>query len=147
MSDGKNRIRAVVLGLIRNGDAVLVQHGVDPANGRAFFRLPGGGIEPGERAVEALRREFREELGAELVAPRRLEVIENVFVYGGDTLHEIVFLFEARFEDQSLYTRTQFVIEETSTRGHGSWKTAADFTAATPLYPPELLAFVGGGRR
>lgn len=36
------------------------------------FCFPGGGIEPGESEAEALVREFREELNAEITAVRRV---------------------------------------------------------------------------
>ena len=142
MRDGRDGIRASALGLIRRGDALLVQHGIDPVSGGVFYRLPGGGIEHGERAIDALRREFREELGAELAEPTLLTVVENIFESGDATFHEIVFVFEARLADPGRYAQDSFVIVETGTRAHGSWKTAVDFTAATPLYPPELLRFI-----
>ncbi len=147
MSDGRAAIRPLAIGLIRRGDAVLVQHGIDPVSGGAFFRPPGGGIEHGERAVDALCREFREELGAELVEPQLLTVIENIFEYGGDAYHEIVFVFAARFADDALYGHAEFVIEETTTRMHASWKSVHDFTDETPLYPPELRRLLSGSRR
>ena len=147
MRSGRDAIRAIAVAVIRKGDAVLVQHGVDPLSGGRFYRLPGGGIEHGERAVDALRREFREELGAELVAPMLLTVIENIFAHADERWHEIVFVFETRLANPALYEQVRFVIEETSTRADGSWKTAADFTRTTPLYPPELLPFIGGSAR
>jgi ADP-ribose pyrophosphatase YjhB (NUDIX family) len=78
-----NRIRPIALCVIRRGDHLLVEHGFDPVKREHFFRPPGGGIEFGERAVDALRREIREEFGAELAGPRLLGVVENVFRYGG----------------------------------------------------------------
>jgi len=57
------------------------------ANGEPFLRLPGGGIEPGERAAQAAVREVREEVDATLVEPRLLGVVENLFQTGnGATL-------------------------------------------------------------
>jgi 8-oxo-dGTP diphosphatase len=42
---------------------VLLIHHRDPASGRELWITPGGGIEPGEDARAAIRRELREETG------------------------------------------------------------------------------------
>ena len=47
------------------------------------WRPLGGGVEFGERAAEAVGREFVEEIGQALVDVRLLCVLENLFVYDG----------------------------------------------------------------
>ncbi|MEJ7705366.1 MAG: NUDIX domain-containing protein [Geodermatophilaceae bacterium] len=59
----------------------------------------GGGIEFGETAEEALRREFTEELGVALGVVRLLGVLENRFELAGVPGHEIVFVFTAEESD------------------------------------------------
>ena len=59
----------------------------------AFHRAIGGGIEFGETAEVALRREFVEELGVELGAVKLLGVVENIFEYEGHPGHEIAHVF------------------------------------------------------
>ena len=58
-----NRLRLRVCGLYRENDRLLlVRHrGVGPAN--AFWSPPGGGMQFGETAPDALVREFAEETG------------------------------------------------------------------------------------
>ncbi|MFM8748398.1 MAG: NUDIX hydrolase [Aestuariivirga sp.] len=57
-------------------------------DGLPFWMLPGGRIEGGERAVDALRREVREELGADVKAIEFLWFIENLFQVDGRAFHE-----------------------------------------------------------
>lgn len=83
------RQRTIVCPLIQNDGAYLLckmadDRGVFPGQ----WALSGGGVEPGERIEEALRREIREELGEQLLlteitprpsamifAPRRMQMV------------------------------------------------------------------------
>ena len=97
-------IRAIAIGIIRRGDAIFVFEGRDPTETEPFFRPPGGGINPGERGAEAVSREFAEEFdGAEIIEPRYLGTLENLFDFAGVPGHEIVLVYEARFADGSMY--------------------------------------------
>lgn len=134
------RIRAIAIGLIWKGDHLLVEHGFDSSKRQYFYRPPGGAIEFGEHAVEALRREFREEMNAGLVEPRLVIVTENLFQFEDQPGHEVVFVFEARFEDRRLYEREEFVIQEAEVRTVASWKSLQELAAGDrPLYPDGLL--------
>ncbi|AXK46968.1 NUDIX domain-containing protein [Brachybacterium saurashtrense] len=57
--------RVAVKALIIDRRAVLMNRYVDPS-GHEMFELPGGGQEHGEDQPAALRRECREEIGAEV---------------------------------------------------------------------------------
>lgn len=91
-----SRIRNIAVGLVvRDGWVLAEEHAVIPGHHR-FVRAIGGGIEFGERAEEALRREFREELGVELSSVELLAVTENLFQLAGEPGHEIVHVFAVR---------------------------------------------------
>jgi len=99
-----HRIRPTAICLFLNQGRFLVSEQYQ-ADGSRFYRPVGGGIEFGESSKGALRREIREELGVEIVAPRLLGVIENRFTHEGEMGHEIVFVYDARFADARLYDR------------------------------------------
>ncbi|MFD6860398.1 NUDIX domain-containing protein [Rhodococcus sp. NPDC060090] len=86
-------IRNLSVGLPVRSGHVLVLDGVDRVTGEVFHRAIGGGIEFGETAEAALRREFTEELGVTLGAIELLAVVESIFEYEGNPGHEIVHVF------------------------------------------------------
>jgi nucleoside triphosphatase len=60
--------RTIVVGLVWNSEGKLLFCKMAPDRGvfPGEWGFPGGGIEPGEKMVQALRRELREELGIEV---------------------------------------------------------------------------------
>jgi 8-oxo-dGTP pyrophosphatase MutT (NUDIX family) len=141
MKPGK--IRPLAIGIIWKGSSLLVFEGHDPVKDETFYRPLGGAIEFGEYSPEALLREFREELGAELVHPRYLATLENVFVFGGQAGHEIVLVYEAEFQDRSLYEREHLDAQDDDGPMPVLWKPLADFAAGgPPLYPEGLYALL-----
>ena len=62
------RQRTIVCPLIENeGHYLLCKMAADRGVFPGQWALSGGGVEPGERIEEALRREIREELGEKLI--------------------------------------------------------------------------------
>jgi NAD+ diphosphatase len=74
---------AAVAGVIVDGRGrmVVLVRGKDP--GKGLWDLPGGFVDPGETAEDALRREVREEIGLEVTALRYLGSWPNVYEYMG----------------------------------------------------------------
>jgi 8-oxo-dGTP pyrophosphatase MutT (NUDIX family) len=86
---GNMRFNLRAVAIIVHGDHVML-HRLDKD---AFWSLPGGRVEPGERAEDAVVREMREELGVAVVVERTVCVVENFFAYGAKRHHEIGFYF------------------------------------------------------
>lgn len=66
-------------------ERLLLLHFRDPADGSYFWEPPGGGIEPGESAFDAVRREWTEETGFALpaISPESTYVARDL-VWRGD---------------------------------------------------------------
>ncbi|MEG4575733.1 NUDIX hydrolase [Microcoleus sp. N3A4] len=99
----KGKVRVIVLGLIRSGDRIFVYEGDDPVKQDTFYRALGGGIEFGEHSIDALQREFQEEIQAELTNIKYLACLENIFVFNGNTGHEIIQLYQCDFAAPKFY--------------------------------------------
>jgi len=65
-----------------------------------FWTLPGGRCEMREQGADALQREMREELNADVTVPRLLWIVENFFDYGGRNCHEIGLYFIMQFTEE-----------------------------------------------
>jgi len=132
------RVRAIALAIIRRGDELLVFEVPDPVKNVTGFRPPGGSIEFGETGAATVVREIREELGLEIVDPRYLGTLENIFEWLGRPGHEVVRVYEARFADPSMHRRDSFSCVEADGQPFTCvWKPLADFERE-PLYPSGL---------
>ena len=133
-------IRAIAIGIFRRGDRILVGHGHDAVKGVRYCRPPGGAIEFGERAADALRREMLEEVRAEIDEPRLLGVLENTFMLEGVPRHEHVFVFETTFVDPAFYELPELPLYEAGWDGRLTWESLDRFrNGAVPLYPEGLF--------
>lgn len=101
----KTRIRPISICLLRRGEEILVHESYDSVKERGFARPLGGGIDFGETSAKAAIREIKEELGVDITEVVLLGVVENIFVYEGEPGHEMVFVYDGRFVDESLYER------------------------------------------
>lgn len=109
-----------------------------------FLRPLGGAVEFGELAVDALRREIREELHAEIVEPVQLGVLENIFMYQGQPGHEIVIVFDATFADPTHYDKDTLPIhEEEIWDGPARWVDVGEGLTFA-LYPDGLAELLQG---
>lgn len=136
-----DRIRPIVIGIIINDNKIFVFEGKDEIKGETFYRPLGGSIEFGERAEEALMREFNEEINAELADIKYLTTLENIFTYRGQAHHEIVLIYKGEFKDESFYDDTEFIgYEDDGSSFKCLWLPLQEFIdKESILYPDGLL--------
>lgn len=141
-SAGRIGVKAVAV--CRHAGRVLVERGRDRVAGTDFYRAIGGSVEFGERAADAVAREWREEYGLELRDPRLLGVLESVFTYEGRPGHEVVFVFGARVAQAEVYERDAFDgVDPEGKRHQAAWVPLAELMkGAAALYPAGMLALL-----
>ena len=99
MDPERKIINVVGAAIVTNGTVLCAQRG--PGKSLAgYWEFPGGKLEPGETGEQALARECREELGAEVhVGPR---VDELVFDYPDLSVHLTLYQAEPLTEPRAL---------------------------------------------
>ena len=130
-------IRVLALGLIRDGERVFISEGYDPVKEQTFYRAMGGGVEFGETSLEALRREFQEEIQAELKNIRYLGCLENIFTFNGKSGHEIVQLYECEFVDNKFYQQEKVLFNEGKRQKTALWVDINRFKSGELKLVPE----------
>jgi len=137
-------IRPIALAVPRRGEDLLVFEYHDPTKDETFYRPLGGGIDFGETAEAAVRRELREELDVELLDLRCLGVLENIFHGFGRDGHEVAFIFDCRLADQAVYERDAVgeILDDAGTKV--MWRSLSSFNSDSPLYPAGLADLLRG---
>ncbi len=137
------RIRFLALCVFHHQGKILVNVFDDPVTGQTLSRPLGGGIEFGELGRDAIAREIMEELGQPISDVRLLGTLESLFTYAGKPGHEVVQVYDARFDDASLYQRAWLDGHESnSSPFRARWCDSADFERTCPLVPQGLQALL-----
>lgn len=98
----RNSIKAII---VANGGILLTKN-EDPEG--VFYLLPGGGQEPGETMIDALKRECLEEIGVEVIAGD-LEIVREYmgrnheFAEWDGQVHQIEFMFRCSVKQGTVF--------------------------------------------
>ncbi|HEX2992224.1 MAG TPA: NUDIX domain-containing protein [Anaerolineales bacterium] len=137
-----NQIRPLAICIFRKNDRILVAEGYDPVKHEHFYRPLGGGIEFGEYSEQTIRRELREEIGAEVCELKYLGTLENVYVFNGTPGHEIIRIYDGVLKNSELYEKPEILGREMDIDStfRAVWKPIDEFGAGKSiLYPTGLL--------
>lgn len=86
------KFRIGAYGILRKGNKILVQR--HPLLKQ--FGLPGGGVDIGEKIIEGLYREFKEETGLTVKIGHLLGVEEDMFTWKGEDSQSVLLYYEVK---------------------------------------------------
>ncbi len=131
---------------VHNGRVLLQKPADDPT-----YAFPGGHVSFGETNAETLRREFREEIGAEIKVGELKWVAEVFFPRGNKTCHQIclyylVTLLDDRTPREGSFTATEQLEGRTFPLGfHWVPLEEANHCELYPTQCRKLLSSLSGG--
>ena len=94
----ENLIEVIARAYITYGDDILLCR----VKGNEHYFLPGGHVEFGEYAEDALRREIQEEIGEEIYDIKLIGMNENIFSQKGQERQEVNVVFEAKIKNRDI---------------------------------------------
>ncbi|MDJ0726146.1 MAG: NUDIX hydrolase [Prochloraceae cyanobacterium] len=137
------KIRLLALGLIKKDDRLFLSRGFDPIKDRTFYRAMGGGVDFGETSLDALKREFIEEINAEITNIKYLDCLENIFVFNGSPGHEIIQLYQCDFVDRKFYEIDTISFKEGKREKTALWVESDRFKSGElSLVPEQFVKYI-----
>lgn len=132
-------IRHLAICVFHHQGKILVNPFHDPVKQQSLFRPLGGGVEFGEKSIDAIAREIREELDVPIKHTRLLGTLESIFTYLGKPGHEVVQVYDAEFEDPRLYEKPWLEGQESNGETFRAvWRDSAGLTREGVLVPEGL---------
>ena len=139
----KAKIRVIALGVIIKDNLIFLSQGYDETKKQIFYRALGGGVKFGESSIEALKREFQEEINASLTNINYLASLENIFIYNGNKGHEIIQLYQCDFAQTKFYDLEELTFKEKNRTKKAGWINVEKCkTGEILVVPPEFLNYI-----
>lgn len=136
-------IRFLALGLIEARDRLFLSRGFDPIKKRTFYRAMGGGVDFGETSLNGLKREFIEEINAQITNIKYVGCLENIFVFNGTPGHEIIQLYRCDFVESKFYELEEITFNEETRQKTALWVDIDRFRSKELcLVPEQFLKYV-----
>lgn len=145
MSGFQSTINVKVLGIHWREGRLLAAEVRDSRGQVVGVRPLGGTVEFGESSEAAVRREFLEELGFDIGILSGPTVLENIYVFEGESGHEVFFIFVVDFAPDKLSPGDTIVYHESDgTSGIARWYDLDDLDrpAHPSLFPQGLRALL-----
>ena len=134
-------IRPIVLGLAIKDNKLLVSEGFDNVKNQTFYRCLGGGIEFLEKSIDALKREFKEEINIDIVLKNFLGISENIFTYKGKNAHELVLYYNIDILDKDY--KEEYIVTDDNGQSKAVWINIDEFKNGNKiLYPEEVFKYI-----
>lgn len=143
----RGHIRVIALGLHWRAGRLLAAEVRDDAGRLKGVRPLGGGVDFGETAAAALRREFMEELGVEIAISGAPMVMENIYRHEGAAGHEIAFLYPVSLPEGAFAAQERILLhEDDGTPACAGWYDPAelDLPDGPALFPAGLKPLLRG---
>lgn len=134
-------IRPIVLGLATKNNKLLVGEGFDNVKNETFYRCLGGGIEFLEKSSDALKREFSEEIDANIILKDFLGISENIFTYKGKNAHELVLFYSIEIPEEDY--KEEYIIKDDCGEYKAKWIDIEEFKNKNKvLYPEDVFKYI-----
>ena len=139
--DKFKEIRPVVLGIAIKNGKILVSEGYDKVKKQIFYRCLGGGIEFLETSQEALKREYKEELGIDIIVEEFCGISENIFTYQGKNAHELILFYNIKIQDKDV--REKYYIIDDNCESDAYWIDVNEFKNNKKIiYPEQIFKYI-----
>lgn len=101
----KKEIEVLVRAIIQEKGKILVCKKI----GKKYYFFPGGHVEFGESAKEALVRELKEELGLKIKKSNFIGGSEHLFTEDGKKHHEINLVFDVKIDKLTFKSKEDYL--------------------------------------